>query len=313
MKRYTLLIGICIAVLVFAGAVWIPRSGEAASPVIETHHYYPVGEASESGNHSNACQGGSCELMSLAKGGEDEVVTSVNAEVKDVSITTEERDKCVEAGNLESTIIERAGASFSDSGEGSSASGFAVTGVSGADTVKYLEPKDGFVGCTVKLRISGGGISSGFIETNVYVTYVQDDSENQKKDEDENDRNDQKEDGSGSDQNISVNDGTDDDGDDFDDGDDDGGDGISLSPKKKPVDKEKKDKQTAQITAKEREKDTAIAVAPGSEDEGGSGPDPITVSLFALAAAAAAVFGRWIRSDLRIIRWHEQKKALRKP
>ena len=54
-------------------------------------------------------------------------------------------------------------------------------------------------------------------------------------------------------------------------------------------------------------------MAPGSDGKEQGGPDPVTVSIFALAAVLAAVFARWIRSDMRIIRWHEQKKALKKP
>ena len=98
----------------------------------------------------------------------------------------------------------------------------------------------------------------------------------------------------------------------YDDGDvDNGSSGSASVVKKKTSDGDKK--YTAKITAKEREKDKAIAVAPNGKESNESGPDPIAISLFALAAVLAAVFYRWIRSDLRVIKWHEQKKALKRP
>lgn len=315
MKKYTKLIGICIIALAAAGALWLPKSSEAAAP--STTHQYEITVAAkavdEEGNpidgentYGGYSDDGLAAIMTVASG---ESETKAKATVHDVDITTADRDKCLEAGNLESTIIEKAGATFSDGAEGAS-----ITGVSGTDTIKYLSPTEGYAGCTVKLKVSGGGVSGGFIETNVYVTYVKDEADNEKKEDEENAKNDEK--ASGDDgSSISVNDGSENEEDDeeLDDEGDGGIDSSSSTKKKSNAEKEKLKKQTAKISLKEREKDKAIAVAPGAGEDGGSGPDPITVSIFALAAVIAAAFYRWIRSDLKIIRWHEQKKALRKP
>ena len=314
MKKYTKLIGICIAFLVCAGMIWIPKSGEAAAPV--SNHSYEITVAAkavdEEGNpipatntYGDYKDDGLAAVMKCESGDEE---TKVTASVSDVSITTTERDGYIDAGNLESTIIQKAGADFTGSE-------LSVQSVAGTDAVKYLQPTEGYAGCTVKLKVSGGIVSGGFIETNVYVTYVKDDSEdNQKKEDEEEAKNNGKADDDDDSGDIKVNDqGVDDDGDDgdFDDG---GGIDPGTSAKKKSDDAKKKLKeQTAQITPKEREKDKAIAVAPGSDEENGNGPDPITVSIFALAAVIAAAFYRWIKSDLKIMRWHEQKKALKRP
>ena len=314
MKKYTKLIGICMAFLVCAAMIWIPNSGEAAAPV--SNHSYEITVAAkavdEEGNpipatntYGDYKDDGLAAVMTCESGDEE---TTVTASVSDISITTTERDGYIDAGNLESTIIEKAGASF----EGSELS---VQSVEGTDAVKYLQPTEGYAGCTVKLKVSGGIVSGGFIETNVFVTYVKDDTEdNQKKEDEEEAKNNEKADEDNGKGDIKVNDQEADDDDDDDDF-DDGGDIDSGTPTKKKTnaDKEKLKKQTAQITPKEREKDKAIAVAPGSDDDSGNGPDPITVSIFALAAVIAAAFYRWIKSDLKIMRWHEQKKALKRP
>ena len=301
MKRIIKAASILMALIVFFAMTVIPDPGEAASPVIETHHYHPIAVLNETTNkRNNDCSTDSCELRAVAKGGASEAVSGVNAEVHDVSITTAERDKFVEAGSLESVILQRASVSFSNGEGGSGAENFSVVGVEGSDVVKYLQPTDGFVGCTVKIRISEGGDAIGFVETNVYVTYMDSGS-----DDDKDNKQDKKE------QSYTVHNGSDNNGGGGGGGEDNGGGGGTIIPPKKNKTDELK-KYTAEITAKEREKDKAIAVAPGTKEEDKKGPDPITISLFALAAVLAAVFYRWIRSDLKIIRWHDQKKALRR-
>ena len=71
-------------------------------------------------------------------------------------------------------------------------------------------------------------------------------------------------------------------------------------------------KITAIISPKERENDTQVAQAEPEKNMPEEGPDNTAILLFAATAAAAAVFGYFIRSDLKILRWYKQKKALKK-
>ncbi|GEM_PF-4150244 len=292
---------------------------ETVAPVVlSTHVYSPI--AQEPGVRSgNFCadpqhpEDPRCMLTSFAFRTAEEAMSTTDAIVREVKINTRERDEHLKAGDLEDLIIDRAQVVFRDHKTQQTVDTLKVVTVSDLDMLAHLEPEKGRIETAVRLGLNTNGdkLATAFVETKVYVTKITDKDTN-KEDNKENENKNENNNGSGDKEGDNGDDEFIDDGEYIED------EGAGVDKKKEDekkakakAEKEMMDKATAKISAKEREKEENIAVKAGKDGEASDGPDPLGVGLIALAAALAALFGWLIRSDLKVMRWHKQKKALR--
>lgn len=307
-KKLRLLSFIIIPICIFA-------FGQAKVNAAATgdHVYSPIA-MEEDKRSGNFCSDPShpddprCQLFSFAFRGAGAPAAATDAGVKNVNLTTDERDKHVKDKTLEKLIIERADAVFANHESGAKVGTFKVISVSDIDVLKYLTPPEGEVEMTIKLGISDNNskLATAFIETNLILKSTE---EEKKKD---------KEDGKKDKGDFPV-DIEDDSGGGSDDPGEDPVDDEEAAAKKKEEERKAKerarkamlDKATATINAKEREKEENAAVSALEEREKSDGPSPLGVGLLALAMALAVFFGWWIRQDLKVINWFKQKKNLR--
>ena len=301
---------ICMAVYVYKDSAKAETQGPT---VLYTHIYSPI--ALQAGERSgNFCADPQhpddprCTLHSFAFRSAEEAMSTTDVSVKEVKLTTRERDQHLKSGDLESIIINRANLTFKDHDSQEAVSGIKAVSVSGLDVVAHLEPEKGQIEAVVQIGLNASNVNlaTAFVETKVYIskTTAKDDEDNS--DDGSND---------GSDEEII------DDGEEGIDVEDDTGDESDEAKKDKAkedakkakakAEKEMMDKATAKISARERDKEENIAVKAGKDGEASDGPSPLGIGLIALAAILAAVYGWFIRSDLRVMRWHKQKKALR--
>lgn len=285
--------------------------------VLSTHVYSPI--AKEMGVRSgNFCadpqhpEDPRCMLTSFAFRAAEEAMSTTDATVNEVKITTKERDLHLTNNDLEDFIIGKANVEFKNHDTQQPVDNIKAVSVSNLDILAHLQPEEGYIELTVQLGLntSGGELATAFVETKVYLQKAADEEKDDKKEdekkEEEKKDNDNK-DNSGSGDEVEI-----------DESEDAGSEDTGVDKKKEEekkakakAEKEMMDKATAKISAKEREKEENIAVKAGEDGEATDGPDPLGVGLIALAAALAALFGWLIRSDLKVMRWYKQKKALR--
>ncbi|MBQ9179561.1 MAG: hypothetical protein IJ132_02025, partial [Firmicutes bacterium] len=264
-RRVTAVLIACMVICWGCITYYDYAEAETVAPVVlSTHVYSPI--AQEPGVRSgNFCADPQhpddprCMLTSFAFRTAEEAMSTTDASVKEVKITTRERNEHLKAGDLEDLIIDRAQVVFRDHETQQTVDTLKVVTVSDLDMLAHLEPEKGYIETAVSLGLNTNGVkmATAFIETKVYVTKVTDKDTNRgdKKEKDSGDEGDE----NGDDEFI-------DDGEDIED-EDAGADKKKEDDKKAKAkaEKEMMDKATAKISAKEREMEENIAVKAGKD------------------------------------------------
>ena len=238
-----------------------------------------------------------CGLISWNNKGAGEWTAKTAATVRDVKLTTTEMAKRLKKNDLQAYIIKKAKAQFRNMETNTLLNNIYVVSVSDLNVLRHLSLSAGSVSLTVALGLSPqeGGKAEAYIQTRIHLVHEAEKTKSSSSSEDPSD---------------------DDYGEDIDT-DDNNYDALAkqraaAKKAKEKAEKERLKKLTAQITPKEREKDTDVAMAADEPTPVREGPSTEGILLLMAATALAAVFGWLIRSDLRVMRWYRQKKALRK-
>jgi hypothetical protein len=311
---------VTIAMTIMIAALIFGSSAFAATVTIETHRYNPI--APEEGGTMNRCadplhaSAPKCPLVSWALTGAGDDVHHTSAIIRDIKITTIQLKKHISKGDLEKFVRSKAKVQLRDVDTNSHLSNFEVVSVSGVDILKLVTIPAGSVSIVSDVGLAPKGESKAvcYIQTKIHLVY---EKEDEKKDSDN--KKDNKKNNNNSSDNKNKNNYKHD----TDNDDDDYYDIIKrkvAEEKRKYAEQEAKEKaikenlkkHTAQISPKERENDTDVADAQPEEIILQEGPDKIDILLIIAAIVAALVYGYLIRSDLKVMRWYKQKKALRK-
>ena len=308
---------LAISIMVLTAVFLAGSSCFAAEVKIETHRYSPIAPAEKPRAVSRCIDPlhpshPKCKLVSWALQTAEEDVHKTAIVIRDIKIKTPDLAKHIEKKDLEKYLLEKIHVQLRDVETNSELSSFHVVSVSGLEVLRFLIIPAGHVTVVsdIGLAHKGSKEAVAYVQTNIHVVYAQ---EKKKKSSS----------GKGSSGSSSSSDsGGSSYEPDLDDGDDTEDDDAAqkeaekrkeaAEAARKKAQKEKMKKLTAQISPKERENDTQVAQAETEENMPEEGPDNTALMLLAGAVAAAAVFGYFIRSDLRLLRWYKQKKALKK-
>ena len=311
-----------ISIMVLTAVFLAGSSCFAAEVKIETHRYSPIAPADDPGAVSRCkdplhLSDPKCKLVSWAIQPAEEDVHTTAVVIRDVKIKTPKLAKHIAKNDLEKYLKEKIHVQLRDVETNSELSNYHVVSVSGIDVLKFLIIPAGHVTMVsdIGLAPKGSDEAVAYVQTNIHVVYAK---EKQKKNNNNNSSNNSSSKRSNwrnsNDRFFDNN---------YDDGADTTDDNEAAQKeaerKRKEAEaakikaqKEHMKKITAIISPKERENDTQVAQAEPEKNMPEEGPDNTAILLFAATAAAAAVFGYFIRSDLKILRWYKQKKALKK-
>lgn len=220
--------------------------------------------------------------------------------IRDLKINTIEKDNHTKKKDLHQYLMKKLRLVCRDSASGEIKKNFSVASISGTDLLKYIEIPAGNISVTVDVGLAPEGSKKAevYVQTNIHLIY-----RDKKKDKEESAYEDEYEEDYY--------------GDDSGDIDDDGED---AAEKRKAAERKAKakalkakiKKYTAFVDPKERSEDKDVAVASAEDEQPQEGPNAVSIILLMAAAAAAAIFGYLIRSDMKVMRWYKQKKALRR-
>ena len=245
-----------------------------------------------------------CRLIAWLADNAGEEAKKTSFTIRDIKIDTVDRDEHAKKKDLEQYLIKKTRVVCRDAGGGVIKNNFKVVSVSGTDLLKYLDIPAGNLSITavVGLAPKGSNKAEVFLQTTIHLVYR---DKKEKKEAEETTDDEDEEEYYGEDEG------------DMDDSEDSAEDAAEKRKEaqrkaKAKALREKIKKFTAFVDPKERSNDKDVAVASAEDEQPQEGPNALSILLLMAAAAAAAVFGYLIRSDIKVMRWYKQKKALRR-
>ncbi|MEA4922531.1 MAG: hypothetical protein VB031_04095 [Eubacteriaceae bacterium] len=211
----------------------------------------------------------------------------------DAKFNTIDRDKYVKKGTLEKAVIKDTKTTFAKFGDHTAVKNITVTGVSGLSKVKKAQLTGSYKVIPIKLELKDDNGNKSSVKSTVILVYAKAVSSNNNNNNNNNSSN--------NNSSITDNGST-------------TGSAVSSAKNAKKNTTDNTKKSTGKIE-KKNDSDNNQTLVGGTDEngggQGGSGSDPLAIGLFAAAGLAALIFAISIIPDIGVIRWFNQKKALR--